>query len=60
METQTESPDVGGVAAAGYERLDGFSPRGRTVHPYTPASGVNPSITVTHFCVPRALPLDLA
>jgi hypothetical protein len=41
--------------AAGYVRLDAFSPRGRTVHPYTPASGVNPAITVTHFCVPRAL-----
>jgi hypothetical protein len=41
--------------AAGYVRVDAFSPRGRTVHPYTPASGVNPAITVTHFCVPRAL-----
>lgn len=45
--------------AAGYVRLDDFSPRGRTVHPYTPASGVNPAITVTHFCVPRALAQQL-
>lgn len=47
------------ATAAGYVRVDAFSPRGRTVHPYTPASGVNPSITVTHFCVPRALALGL-
>jgi hypothetical protein len=43
------------ASAAGYVRVDAFSPRGRTVHPFTPASGVNPAITVTHFCVPRAL-----
>jgi hypothetical protein len=40
---------------AGYVRLDAYSPRGRTVYPYTPASGQNPSISVTHFCVPAAL-----
>jgi len=40
---------------AGYVRLDAYSPRGRTVYPYTPTSGHNPSISVTHFCVPRAL-----
>lgn len=40
---------------AGYVRLDAYSPRGRTVYPYTPASGLNPSISVTHFCVPKAL-----
>lgn len=43
------------AARAGYIRLEAFSPRGRTVYPYTPASGVNPSISVTHFCVPREL-----
>ena len=40
---------------AGYVRLDAYCARGRTVYPYTPASGHNPSISVTHFCVPRAL-----
>jgi hypothetical protein len=40
---------------AGYVRLDAYSPRGRTVYPYTPTSGHNPAITVTHFCVPRSL-----
>ena len=39
--------------AAGYVRLDAYSPRGRTVYPYTPASGSNPAISVTHFCVPK-------
>lgn len=40
---------------AGYVRLDAYSPRGRTVYPYTPVSGHNPAITVTHLCVPQAL-----
>ncbi len=44
---------------AGYVRLDAYSPRGRTVHPYTPASGSNPAISVTHFCVPAALATSL-
>jgi hypothetical protein len=44
---------------AGYVRLDGYSPRGRTVYPYTPTSGSNPAISVTHFCVPAALALSL-
>lgn len=45
---------------AGYVRVDAYSPRGRTVYPYTPASGSNPAISVTHFCVPAALATDLA
>lgn len=47
------------ATAAGYVRVEAWSPRGRTVHPYTPASGVNPSISVTHFCVPLALAVKL-
>lgn len=43
------------AARGGYVRLDAFSPRGRTAYPYTPASGHNPAISVTHFCVPAAL-----
>jgi hypothetical protein len=42
---------------AGYVRLDAYSPRGRTVYPYTPTSGSNPAISVTHFCVPASLKL---
>ena len=40
---------------AGYVRLEAFSVRGRTAYPYTPPSGHNPSISVTHFCVPASL-----
>jgi len=40
---------------AGYVRLDRFSSRSRTVYPYTPTSGHNPSISVTHFCVPKRI-----
>lgn len=45
---------------AGYVRLEPYSPRGRTAYPYTPASGQNPAISVTHFCVPAALAKRLA
>lgn len=40
---------------AGYVRMNDLSVRSRTVYPYPPPSGHNPSISVTHFLVPRAL-----
>ena len=40
---------------AGYVRATAFSNRARTVHPYPPASGVNPAISVNHFFVPAEL-----
>lgn len=43
------------AAGAGYVRLESYSSRSRTVYPYTPTSGHNPAISVTHFCVPKAL-----
>lgn len=47
---------------AGYVRAAAFSSRSRTVHPYPPASGDNPSISVNHFFVPAriAAALELA
>lgn len=41
--------------AAGYVRADPFSSRSRTIYPYTPANGVNPSISVNHFFVPARI-----
>jgi hypothetical protein len=38
---------------AGYVRADAYCTRTRTVYPYTPRSGHNPSISVNHFFVPR-------
>jgi hypothetical protein len=40
---------------AGYVRADAYSTRTRTVYPYTPKSGFNPSISVNHFFVPRPI-----
>jgi hypothetical protein len=40
---------------AGYVRADAYSTRTRTVYPYTPKSGHNPSISVNHFFVPRPI-----
>ncbi|NCG20465.1 MAG: hypothetical protein GWP91_15765 [Rhodobacterales bacterium] len=41
--------------AAGYVRAERYCTRGRTIYPYPPASGQNPSISVTHFFVPKRL-----
>lgn len=43
------------AAAAGYHRADRFCRRSRTIYPYPPANGVNPSISVNHFLVPTRL-----
>lgn len=40
---------------AGYVRADDYCTRTRTVYPYTPRSGHNPSISVNHFFVPAEL-----
>ncbi len=40
---------------AGYVRADAFCSRTRRIHPYTPRSGSNPAISVSHFFVPSAL-----
>jgi hypothetical protein len=40
---------------AGYVRADGWCTRTRTVYPYTPKSGHNPSISVNHFFVPAPI-----
>jgi hypothetical protein len=37
---------------AGYVRVAAHSKRGRTIHPYPPATGSNPAISVNHFFVP--------
>ncbi len=39
----------------GYVRLERYCRRGRTIHPYPPASGQNPAVSVTHFMVPAGL-----
>ncbi len=37
---------------AGYQRLEAYCSRSRTIYPHTPPSGANPSISVNHFFVP--------
>lgn len=54
------SPLEGGLPAswtecaerAGYVRARAYCTRTRTIHPYTPATGHNPSISENHFFVP--------
>lgn len=41
------------TAAAGYVRAEQYSTRSRTIYPSAPPHGHNPSISATHFCVPR-------
>jgi hypothetical protein len=41
--------------AAGYVREERWCGRSRTIYPTTPSDRPNPSISVTHFCVPRPL-----
>ncbi len=40
---------------AGYVRADAYCTRTRTVYPYRPKGGFNPSISVNHFFVPSRL-----
>jgi hypothetical protein len=40
---------------AGYVRADAYCTRTRTVYPYRPKGGFNPSISVNHFFVPAGL-----
>lgn len=41
--------------AGGYVRASEYCVRTRTIYPYPPTSGINPSISVNHFFVPGAL-----
>jgi len=47
------------ASAAGYVRATAYCSRTRTVYPYTPRTGRNPSISVNHFFVPEVLAQDL-
>ena len=40
------------ASRAGYRRADAYCSRTRTIYPYTPPSGHNPSISVNHVFVP--------
>ena len=44
---------------AGYVRADAYCTRTRTVYPYTPRSGFNPSISVNHVFLPGPLAAKL-
>lgn len=44
---------------AGYVRAAAWCTRTRTIYPYTPPSGFNPSISVSHFFVPAGLAEEL-
>lgn len=44
---------------AGYIRLDDYCTRTRTIYPYTPRHGFNPSISVNHFFIPADLAKEL-
>ncbi len=41
--------------SAGYVRADSYCTRTRTVYPYRPKGGFNPSISVNHFFVPEGI-----
>lgn len=45
--------------AAGYVRATHYSSRTRTIYPYTPLSGHNPSISTNHFFLPAPLAAQL-
>jgi hypothetical protein len=44
---------------AGYVRVDAYCTRTRTVYPYRPKGGFNPSISVNHFFVPMRVAKEL-
>jgi hypothetical protein len=44
---------------AGYVRADAYSTRTRKIYPYTPPSGLNPSISVNHFFIPGPIAAQL-
>ena len=44
---------------AGYVCLEAYTSRTRTIYPYPRAKGYNPAISVTHFCVPADLAIEL-
>ncbi len=44
---------------AGYVALDQYTTRTRTIFPYAPENGFNPSISVNHFFIPSALAKSL-
>lgn len=43
------------ILKAGYQLLDKYTARTRTIFPYPKPHGHNPSISVTYFCVPKDL-----
>lgn len=43
------------ASSAGYVRLDAYASRTRTIYPYARPGRPNPSISVNHFFVPRAI-----
>ncbi len=45
--------------AGGYRRLGAYCGRTRTIYPYPPSSGVNPSISVNHFLVPESIASEM-
>lgn len=45
--------------AGGYVRAESYCEKTRTIYPYTPTNGINPSISVNHFFVPRDIALAL-
>ena len=44
---------------AGYVRADDYCGKSRTIYPYTPNDGHNPSISINHFFVPRQIADEL-
>mgnify|MGYP003632721001 CR=1 FL=1 len=45
--------------AGGYVRAESYCEKTRTIYPYTPTNGINPSISVNHFFVPRDIAIAL-
>ncbi len=45
--------------AGGYVRAEAYCEKTRTIYPYTPKNGINPSISVNHFFVPRDIAIEL-
>jgi len=45
--------------AGGYVRAENYCEKTRTIYPYTPKNGINPSISVNHFFVPRDIAAEL-